>query len=217
MLKTIIAFVLVLCTSLNASAKHVLDEYAELNKFLGLLKGGINSPYLDYDFSVKSKTNDINISDVKVWVEKEGKILAHAEIAQDGVIVLPIFTVDEAEDSYIVASHTKDDLNLLLDLVYKPIKSNQVSYLEVFTMLNDINYFIDEMAGGFSIFVPSLDELEFQFENQATITVIDQEGKTHAFTTDDTFKAQVPFEDDWYHTNTKLAFTSLPTSYEAID
>ncbi|GMM84119.1 hypothetical protein [Pseudoalteromonas sp. MTN2-4] len=111
----------------------------------------------------------------------------------------------------------KDDVGISLYTDVTPLDSDLLKYYDVFVLLDDINGFTEQMAGGFSIFIPSMDEIKFTFDAPATITVKDSKGKTKTYKTGDEFVIEIPKKKRWMQSDTWLQFSALPTRYEPIN
>ncbi len=111
----------------------------------------------------------------------------------------------------------KDDVGISLYTDLISLDSTLLKYSDVFVLLDDVNSFTEQMAGGFSMFIPSMDEIKFTFDVPATITVKDSKGKTKTYKTDDEFVIEIPKKKRWMQSDSWLQFSALPTRYEPIN
>ncbi|ALO43918.1 hypothetical protein [Pseudoalteromonas phenolica] len=192
-------------------------EYGEMNQVRDIATNQTKSKYFKTAFKLKINNPDIKFSDVKIWLEREGQVIANAVIDIEGNISLPILPQDEAEKTMLHTNKNKDDVGISLYTDVIPLDSALLKYSDVFVLLDDINAFTEQMAGGFSMFIPSMDEIKFTFDAPATITVKDSKGKTKTYKTDDDFVIEIPKKKRWMQSDTWLQFSALPTRYEPIN
>lgn len=192
-------------------------EYGEMNQVRDIATNQAKSKYFKTAFKLKINNPDIKFSDVKIWLEREGQVIANAAIDKEGNISLPILPQDEAEKTMLHTNKNKDDVGISLYTDVIPLDSALLKYSDVFVLLDDINAFTEQMAGGFSMFIPSMDEIKFTFDAPATITVKDSNGKTKTYKTDDEFVIEIPKKKRWMQSDTWLQFSALPTRYEPIN
>lgn len=219
-LSTVFAASVLISTSIFSHfsyAKGRSIEYGEMNQVRDMATNQAKSKYFKTAFKLNINNPDIKPSDVKIWLEREGQEIASAVIDEEGNISLPILPQDEAEKTMLHTNQNKDDVGISLYTDVIPLDSALLKYSDVFVLLDDINNFTEQMAGGFSMFIPSMDELKFTFEAPATITVKDSKGKTKTYKTDDEFVIEIPKKKRWMQSDTWLEFSALPTKYEPIN
>ncbi|MAD89176.1 MAG: hypothetical protein CMK64_05685 [Pseudoalteromonas sp.] len=219
-LSTVFAASVLISTSIFSHfsyAKGRSIEYGEMNQVRDMATNQAKSKYFKTAFKLNINNPDIKPSDVKIWLEREGQEIASAVIDEEGNISLPILPQDEAEKTMLHTNQNKDDVGISLYTDVIPLDSALLKYSDVFVLLDDINNFTEQMAGGFSMFIPSMDELKFTFEAPATITVKDSKGKTKTYKTDDEFVIEIPKKKRWMQSDTWLEFSALPTRYEPIN
>ncbi|MFY8299073.1 DUF2987 domain-containing protein [Pseudoalteromonas sp. SS15] len=192
-------------------------EYGKMNQYRDMATNQAKSQYFSSLFKLKINNPDIQQSDVKVWLEQEGKVLAEATFDEEGNIGLPILSQADADKTLLHSNYSKDDVGIAITMSLKPIESKELKYSEVFLLLDDVNNFAEQMAGGFSMFVPSMDEIKFTFDAPSTISVKDSKGKTKTYKTDDEFVIEIPKKKRWMQSDTWLQFSALPTRYEPIN
>ena len=192
-------------------------EYGKMNQLRDLATNQVKSNYLTPLFKLQISNQDIKIDDIKLWLEQEEKVIAKATFDKEGNINLPILPQADAEKTLLHSNYSKDDVGFILNTSLKPLESKELKYSDVYVLLDDINNFTEHMAGGFSMFVPSMDEIKFTFDAPATITVKDSKGKTKAYKTDDEFVIEIPKKKRWMQSDTWLEFSALPTRYEPIN
>lgn len=192
-------------------------EYGEMNQVRDIATNQTKSKYFKTAFKLTVNNSDIKFSDVKVWLEREGQVIANAVIDKEGNISLPILPQEEAEKTMLHTNKSKDDVGISLYTDVIPLDSALLKYSDVFVLLDDINAFTEQMAGGFSMFIPSMDEIKFTFDAPATITVKDSKGKTKTYKTDDEFVIEIPKKKRWMQSDTWLQFSALPTRYEPVN
>ncbi|WP_404395364.1 hypothetical protein [Pseudoalteromonas phenolica] len=219
-LSTVFAASVLISTSIFSHfsyAKGRSIEYGEMNQVRDMATNQAKSKYFKTAFKLNINNPDIKPSDVKIWLEREGQEIASAVIDEEGNISLPILPQDEAEKTMLHTNQNKDDVGISLYTDVIPLDSALLKYSDVFVLLDDINNFTEQMAGGFSMFIPSMDEIKFTFEAPATITVKDSKGKTKTYKTDDEFVIEIPKKKRWMQSDTWLEFSALPAKYEPIN
>ena len=188
-----------------------------MNQVRDIATNQTKSKYFKTAFKLTVNNPDIKFSDVKIWLEREGQVIANAVINKEGNISLSILPQDEVEKTMLHTNKNKDDVGISLYTDVIPLDSALLKYSDVFVLLDDINAFSEQMAGGFSMFIPSMDEIKFTFDAPATITVKDSKGKTKTYKTDDEFVIEIPKKKRWMLSDTWLQFSALPTRYEPIN
>ncbi|MEI5640626.1 MULTISPECIES: DUF2987 domain-containing protein [unclassified Pseudoalteromonas] len=192
-------------------------DYDEINNVLDIIVNQAQSPYVLSKFQVEVKDPSIKLTDVKLWLEREGQMFAQGEIATDGSITLPILPKEQAEDVKLVINQEKGAVAISVNMDLAPITSQQVSYRELFVLLEDMNKFVDEMAGGLSWFAPNYEELEFTFGEAAKVHFHDANGNKVEFVTNDEFKTHIPLKAQWMKHNPTIEFSALPEAFAPID
>lgn len=192
-------------------------EYGEMNQVRDIATNQAKSKYFKTGFKLTINDPDIKFSDVKIWLEREGQVIANAVIDKEGNISLPILPQDEAEKTMLHTNKDKDDVGISLVTNVISLDSTLLKYSDVFVLLDDVNSFTEQMAGGFSMFIPSMDEIKFTFDAPETITVKDSKGTTKTYKTDDEFVIEIPKKKRWMQSDTWLQFSALPTRYEQIN
>ncbi|TMN45649.1 DUF2987 domain-containing protein [Pseudoalteromonas sp. S2755] len=204
-----------LCNSVFAAERSV--EYGEINQILDLIANKAQSQYILSKFTVEVKQPDIALEDVKLWLEQDGKIIANGIIDKDGNIDLPILQQFRADKVNLVINQEKDAVAIMVNTDIAPLTKQRVMYRDLFILLEDMDAFVELMAGSLSWFAPSFDELEFTFTEPASIQFVDAKGKTQKFVTDNEFKIQIPNKKKWMKQNPPLQFSALPTQFAPID
>ena len=211
----LLSFILLFFSN-HISAQGRSIEYSEFNQVLDLVQNKVSSKYFVCVFKVNVINKTLTLDDVKVWLAKDGKVIAKGQLDNDGNITLPVLEQEQAEDVMLHISHSKDDVAITLRTDVAPITQTQVSYRELFSMLKDLNHFISVMAGNMSWLVPSMDEIEFTFTQVATISFIDEKGRTKLFRSDDEHKIEIPLKKAWMKFDPKLMFSELPKNYTPV-
>ena len=219
-LSTVFAVSVLISSSLFSQFSHAEGrsiEYGEMNQVRDIATNQTKSKYFKTAFKLTINDPDIKFSDVKIWLEREGQVIANAVIDKEGNISLPILPQDEAEKTMLHTNKDKDDMGISLVTNVISLDSTLLKYSDVFVLLDDVNSFTEQMAGGFSMFIPSMDEIKFTFDAPATITVKDSKGKTKTYKTDDEFVIEIPKKKRWMQSDSWLQFSALPTRYEPIN
>ncbi|RRS07739.1 MULTISPECIES: DUF2987 domain-containing protein [unclassified Pseudoalteromonas] len=204
-----------LCNSVFAAERSV--EYGEINKILDLIANKAQSQYILSKFTVEVKQPELKLEEVKLWLEHDGKVIANGIIDKDGNIDLPILPQPRADEVNLVINQEKDAVAIMVNTDIAPLTRQQVKYRDLFILLEDMDAFVELMAGSLSWLAPNFDELEFTFSEPASIQFVDAKGKTQQFMTDDEFKIQIPNKKKWMQQNPSLQFSVLPKQFAPID
>ncbi|WP_212751331.1 hypothetical protein [Pseudoalteromonas phenolica] len=72
-----------------------------MNQVRDIATNQTKSKYFKTAFKLTVNNPDIKFSDVKIWLEREGQVIANAVINKEGNISLPILPQDEAEKTML--------------------------------------------------------------------------------------------------------------------
>ncbi len=192
-------------------------EYADLNKMLNLLKNKAKSRFVKSNIKLEIKNEAIKPESVLLWLANESySEFNPITVNQDLSVNLPLIDAEKAKKIRLYINQKKDDVALSMGLSVADLETEQVPYADVFLLVEDMNLFIDEMAGGWSVFAPSMDAMAFYFDDKASIT-IQSNGKEKTFFTDDEFQIEIDYETSWMKENPMMQFSVLPKGMSPID
>ncbi|WP_440053993.1 DUF2987 domain-containing protein [Pseudoalteromonas sp. T1lg65] len=209
------AFVSLFSASVFAESRSI--EYGEINEILDLIHNQAKSDYILSKFHLDIKDDALALQDIKLWLEQDGKVIGQGSVDTEGNIDLPILPQKQAENVKLVINQPKGAVAINVATDIAPLTRQQVSYQELFVLLDDVNEFTSLMAGGLSWFVPSMDKLEFTFAAPAEITFTDEKGRNKVFKTDSEHKIEVPMKSKWMKLNPTLQFSALPEKFAPMD
>ena len=92
----------------------------------------------------------------------------------------------------------------------------EVAYTDLFAVLDDANDFMNEMAGMGSWMMPSLDELSFRFDKQASIKIASKK-KLYTYQSDEDKVIKIPKKIHLMKENPRVVFSLLPIEVTPID
>ena len=150
-LSTVFAVSVLISSSLFSQFSHAEGrsiEYGEMNQVRDIATNQAKSKYFKTAFKLTINDPDIKFSDVKIWLEREGQVIANAVIDKEGNISLPILPQDEAEKTMLHTNKDKDDVGISLVTNVISLDSTLLKYSDVFVLLDDANSFTEQMAGG---------------------------------------------------------------------
>ncbi|MFC3032009.1 DUF2987 domain-containing protein [Pseudoalteromonas fenneropenaei] len=199
----------------NAQAQERSSDYSKLNSVLTLLSH-TKSPYVAADVNVTVKNPTVQLKDVKIWLSEQDKVIAHGEIDSQGHLTLPVLPSAQAKNVLLHVNHSKDDVAINIETQITEPKSKTLHYNELFELLDDVNEYIELMAGGFAFAAPSMDALEFTFSEPARIE-IKAKKKTYRYETDKDLKIALDVSKKLRAENPLIEFSHFPTSMAPAD
>jgi hypothetical protein len=217
---------LLLTNCLFAAESQSRDtDYQQINKLLVHIKTKTSSPFVDVNQNVVIKTsdtdkapntNELTFEDVRIWISHKGEVINEVPIDSEGKIDLPIIDEEIVSDVKFNVNQDSSLVAINLSIGVKVPATKEVSYRELFILLEDTNIFINEMAGSLSWFTPSMDEMLFKFSEPATIT-INSKKKTYLFKTDDELEISISMKRKLMKENPLVIFSHLPTAMSPED
>jgi hypothetical protein len=189
-------------------------DYGEFNQILDIAHNQISSAYFECVFKVKIKNSSIGLNDISIWLTLDSKEIARASIDEDGNITLPVLDEEKADDVFLHVNQSKEDVTVSLYTDVAPITTTNISYRELFSLVSDMNHFTKVMANGMSWLIPSLDEIEFIFEEHSVISFTEKNGDKLVYETNRHNKIVVPFKQTWMKLNPTIEFSALPKRYD---
>ena len=192
-----------------AAEKRCVD-YEQPHKIVLFAKQSIRSQYAHLKTVAEVRKPGLTVAELRMWLERGGKVTAEIPIKPDGVVELPIIGEEAAGDTDICINQPKDAAGLSIELEARPPTKKVVPYRELFALLDDVNDFSDEMAGVFSLFVRDKDVIVFKFQTPATIEVVSRR-RPRTFSTSDELTIEIERHADWQAENPKIRFSAFPT------
>lgn len=190
-------------------------DYDEINDYVAMFSKA-KSPLVTGSATVTLKNEALSLNDVEITLVKDGQVMQTIAIEDDGTIQLPAFSEEEAEQYTLHINQPKGDVALAMNYSVAAPDKQQYSYNELFALLDDANYFIDEMAGFGSLFAPEMEALKFEFDEPSSIEIIDK-NSSQVFTTDKDGVITLERDDDLAETNPTIIFKHLPKSVTPED
>jgi len=197
-------------------------DYEQINELLVHIKTKTSSPFVDVDQSVsisadkEAGAEGLTFNDIRVWLTHKDNVIHEIAVDSEGKIDLPI--VDEAIASEVKFNVNQDrkvvSVNLMIGV--NPPTNKEISYKDLFILLDDTNNFVSEMAGNLSWFAPSMDELLFTFSEPATITIKSKK-KVYQYKTDDEMKISISLKRKLMKEDPLVIFSHLPLDMSPED
>ncbi|MFC0118000.1 DUF2987 domain-containing protein [Pseudoalteromonas xiamenensis] len=210
---SILIYMLVLITTPVSMASERSSDYAKLNSILSLLKA-VKSPYLSGKAQLEIKNETIQLDDVKIWFTKDGNLLSEVKIGADATLDLPLY--EDAKNIKMHVNQEKDDVSISLSTKIKELDVTEIAYNDLFVLLDDINSFMDGMAGGMSFMVPTMDAIKFKFASDATIEVLSAK-QVYRFQTNKEHEISIDVSKKLRKENPMVRFSQLPTTMSPED
>ncbi|CCQ09961.1 hypothetical protein PALB_8090 [Pseudoalteromonas luteoviolacea B = ATCC 29581] len=204
----LISVVALFAVQTSAKAAQKESDYEKLNDVLVLLKEA-KSPYVEAKIQLEIKQPSIQINDVKIWLTQNGQKIADVSVSPNGEIQFPTFT--QAKGIKFHANQQDDDIAISLSAGVRDLDVTEIEYDKLFVLLDDVNAFMEVMAGGFSMFVPSMDAITFTFNEPAYIEVLSK-SKLQRFDTDRENKISLDVSKKLRTENPTVKFSQLPTT-----
>jgi len=208
---------LVVFSTVFADEKSRTIEYKKINSLLSFLKQNTHSPYIAVDQHINISAKDITFTDVKIWLSTTGsKLLQEVSIDSEGKLDLPLLSEDTANKTTLNISQQKDAVSIAISTGIVAPQQKDLSYTDLFVLLDDTNNFISEMGGAAAWFAPDMDVLSFKFEQPAKI-IITTIKKEYTYTTDDEYNIDIKVNKRLMKENPRVIFSDLPIDMTAKD
>jgi hypothetical protein len=205
-----------------AQSQSRATDYQQINKLLVHIKTKTSSPFVDVNQSVvinsdkEPDANGLTFEDIRIWISHKGEVIHEVPIDFEGKIDLPIIAKEIVSDVKFNVNQNSSVVAINLSIGVKTPTRKEISYKELFILLEDTNNFINEMAGNMSWFTPSMDEMLFKFSEAASIT-INSKNKTYLYKTDDEFEISISMKRKLMKEDPLVIFSHLPTSMSPED
>ena len=144
-------------------------EYNEISKLIDFATNKARSPFIKYVAKIVIKDESKQISDLKLWISHGDEVVHKVSIAEDGVLDLPVYNQEQAENTWLNINQPKDTVSISMSFEFNIGNRIEVSYYDLFILLDDFNDFMSEMAGMASWLMSDMDAMKFVFDKPATI------------------------------------------------
>ena len=212
---TVILSVLLATSSSFAEEKRCID-YEQPHKVVSFAKTRIRSKFVRLRIRAELHSPRVALADIRVWLERDGKVTAKVPIEADRSVGLPFIGEETAEDTEVCINQPKDVASIAIDIRVVPPGTKVVRYRELFDLLDDYNNFTEEMAGIVSWFIRDKDVIAFKFAQPATIEILSIK-RPRKFSTSDELVVEIERHDDWKDDNPEVRFSALPVALETLD
>jgi hypothetical protein len=185
-------------------------SYENINKILTLIELHAKSPYVGLTATLEVEDEDLSMDDIELSLVHKGNVIKRLSPDMDGSVQFELLDHDVGEDALVVINQPKGKVAMRLAAGVKPVRSQQVPYDELFSVLDDLENIANEMIGLPSWLLPDLDYLEFSFGSQAVITLVGADVIT-AYESNSEHVIKIERQADLKHSNAKVVFSQLPT------
>lgn len=197
-------------------SNHRAIDYQDINDLVHFVNNEAQSKLVSLSSKVSVEQDGLAISDVKMWMTgKDSKSIA-INIAEDGSVILPELTQDDAKESLLHINQPKGAVSISLSVSINPPDSLQISYQDLFVVLEDTNNFMSKMMGAASLFMPDMDTLKLVFEQPATIEIASKR-KTYRYQTDEDNSISLDKNSRLMSENPTVVFSRLAVSVTPED
>jgi len=167
-------FVLCLLSNLvfsevGENPNHRKVEYNEISSLLDFATNNARSPFIKYVAKIVIKDEEKEISDLNLWISKDEKVIQQVTISEDGVLDLPVYNQQQSKNTWLNINQPKDTVSISMSFEFNIGDRTEVSYYDLFILLDDFNDFMSEMAGMASWLMSDMDAMKFIFDKPATI------------------------------------------------
>jgi hypothetical protein len=193
----------------DVAAENGSMPYKNINKILTLVKQHTTSPYAGLVATLELNDKALTMQDIQLSIVHKGNVIKQLFPDKHGFVQFELLAQEIAESALVIINQPRGKVAMRLAAGVQPIKSEQVSYDALFSVLDDLENVATDMIGLPSWLLPDLDYLEFYFESQAVITVMGTDLKS-------TYKSNVEHvikiekNADLSHANAMLIFSQLP-------
>jgi hypothetical protein len=146
-------------------------SYKNINKILTLIDKHAQSPYTGLLASVSSDVQAIALGDIELSVIHNDKLLNTVGVGEDGSVDFFLLAEKIGNKAIVHINQPKGTVSLSLSAGVKKIKSHQVRYDDIFSVLDDLDKVASEMIGLPTWMLPDLDYLVFHFDSPSVITL----------------------------------------------
>ena len=159
---------------------------------------------------------ELAFTDLRIWLTHNNEVLQEIPVGENGSLKLPVVAVNIAKDVSLNINQTKGSTSLGITIGVKAPEIKEVAYRDLFTVLDDANIFMSEMAGMGSWLMPSLDELSFRFDEAAGIKIASKK-KLYVYKSDEDNLIEIPRKKHLMKENPSVVFSLLPIEVTPID
>ena len=184
--------------------------YDEINDMLLYLQKHVKSPFVKARMFVKPTSDKVKLSDVKLWLISGKQQLKNIDIAENGDISLPTYPADEAGQYSLRINRKKGEVSVSMAIAIDLGEKTEVSYYNLFIILDDVNNYMAKMAGMASWFIPDRDRLKFIFSEPASIKIV-MENRIKTYKTNNENIIRIDRKKKLMKKNPKVIFSSKPT------
>jgi len=199
-----------------SSENHRAIEYQDINNLVRFINNDVQSQYVALNSRISVTEDGPKLADIKLWMTGKSEEVIDIAIAEDGSIILPELSEDEAEESMLHINQPKGVVSINLNAKVNPPSAQEVNYKDLFIVLEDTNNFMSEMMGGMSMFMPDMDALKFVFEQPATIEIASKR-KTYRYETDEENAIVIDKSSRLMRENPKVVFSQLVAAISPED
>lgn len=189
--------------------KESSTAYKDINAMFVFIKNNTSSPYISIQQQAIINDENIKFDDISMWLTNNAEHLGNISIDTEGVIILPVLDPSIAETALLHINQGKGAVAISLGASVLVPEQTEVSYKDLFILLEDTNNFMSEMAGVASWFMSDMDALEFYFDAPAIIS-INSKKKTYTYETDDEFNIEIDISRRLMKENPRVIFSILP-------
>lgn len=183
--------------------------YKNINKILTLIQQHAKSPYTGLVAKIESENEDLSMTDIQLSIVHNGNLISKTSANEQGLVNFKLLEADVGNDAKIVINQPKGSVSMSLSAGIKKIDSLQVPYVELFSVLNDLEEIANEMIGLPGWMLPDFDYLIFCFDSDSNITLTGEKF-LEVYDTDTEHRIKIARNEDIKESNLTIIFSQLP-------
>ncbi len=207
---------LLIASSTVQASEHGKRSYKNINQMLIIISEYAKSPYTGLIASLQSENEHLDMKDVELSIIYQGELIKNVSVDSKGFVDFPLLDKEIGSEAEVIINQAKGSISLELTAGVKPIRSLQVPYDELFTVLDDLETVASELVGLPSWMLPDLDYLEFYFDSASTIN-LKGSGINELYQSNDENRIKIARNADLYKKKITLTFSNLPTEVKFLN
>jgi len=190
--------------------------YKNINKMLTIINEHAKSPYTALIASLTSDDAQFDLSTVELSIIYDDELIRKVSANKRGLVKFPLLKQALGKKAEIIINQPKGSISMELTAGVKPIQLLQVSYDELFGVLDDLETVASELVGLPSWMLPDVDYLEFHFESASTINLKGL-GINKFYQSNDENIIKIERDTDLYKQKATLIFSGLPMDVKFLN
>lgn len=191
-------------------------SYKSINKILTLIQQHAKSPYTGLVAKIESDIEDLSMTDIQLSIVHDGNLISKISADEQGLVNFKLLEPDIGNNAKILINQPKGSVSMSLNAGVKQIDSLQVPYVELFSVLKDLEEIANEMISLPRWMLPDVDYLIFCFDSDSNITLSGEE-YLEVYDTDAEHMIKIKRNADINESNLTIIFSQLPKEVKFIE